>query len=783
MRVLVRVSPVEVEARGHDEMPAEVMVDFSSRLAALGVRALPDLATLQVVRYDPVSGATVPFAGNQYATMPGDRPFRWYDDAVPYEFPDFQRDLAQTKGEFRTVARPRWGYFYEVIGDWRKGRLAWVHTQDGSHPSCYAVYFDLLAEGQEPHVSPQRGWVGDGGNRCEATGNSSTGQFHTRLALDDWDDDGLIDIIVGCHRGQMLWYPNTGTRTAPRFNYGKMVFKSDGTPLDIGLHGSPCVADFNGDGAKDLLISALWDGHVNYFENRGTNGRRKLVHRGFVEADGQPIENPFTPVPEAEGPKGEPVFKRDYFGQLQVIDWDGDGDIDLLNGGYVTGRVYWYENTGSRPDGTPDLTFRGTLEADGQPLDVGWAAAPSAVDLDADGDLDLLSGSWPKQGRGGKLFTQRDAFLRYFENVGSRDEPKLTEKPLPHDGEFPLARLAVPGLADWDDDGDLDLIVSSRMDMYLFENTGTASAPRFAAHVEPLRMPWGNAYLLSGVFGDWNNDGFADIAVNDSICFNTGKGYPWTFSKRQSLLAPGERIDHPVQQGDGWRFARPCDFDCDGRVDVLFADFHGFIWFHRNRSDAETRRFDLEGAKVCTNNGRPIRVGPEADANWNFTVLQGARPRFAAADFNNDGKPDLAVRDTLGSIVYFQHVRDTDEPCVDEPVLLAERAGRGFVTDVDWNGDGWRDLLAPSSAGNDILFLNAAGKGPDVFHEPQPFERPAIPVRGVVTNVHPVDLNRDGDDDLVVSNSYLFTCFFERSFLNHGYATGHIVAIEKRPGE
>ncbi len=101
----------------------------------------------------------------------------------------------------------------------------------------------------------------------------------------------------------------------------------------------------------------------------GSDKSPELEFRGLVEADGQPLELPVTPVPEAPE-----VFKVDYYPVLTACDWDADGDQDILAGGYITGRIYLYENTAGAGKAM-QLHLVGPIEADGKPLDVSWAAA------------------------------------------------------------------------------------------------------------------------------------------------------------------------------------------------------------------------------------------------------------------------------------------------------------------------------------------------------------------------------------------------------------------------
>src|SRR5262249_29700472 len=156
----------------------------------------------------------------------------------------------------------------------------------------------------------------------------------------------------------------------------------------------------------------------------------------------------------------------------------------------------WYENIGRRDDGTPNLSLRGPLLSDGKPLNVEhWCASPCVADFDGDGDLDLMSGNMPMGEHGGDGGDPQNRLPRYYENIGTRTAPQLTAHPFPAKGEFPRAHLATPRVYDWDHDGDFDLVVSARENLFLFENVGSKTKPEFQAHSKPLPNRWGDSPL------------------------------------------------------------------------------------------------------------------------------------------------------------------------------------------------------------------------------------------------------------------------------------------------
>lgn len=119
------------------------------------------------------------------------------------------------------------------------------------------------------------------------------------VAVADWNGDGLLDLVVGDIGGHVSVYFNEGTKQ--HYAFGKPIqLKANGKPIQVpDGDAGPCVADWDGDGLLDLIVGC-GDGSVIFFRNIGTAKESKLdegqvlIPPGHIEYDGEKI--PKTPT-------------------------------------------------------------------------------------------------------------------------------------------------------------------------------------------------------------------------------------------------------------------------------------------------------------------------------------------------------------------------------------------------------------------------------------------------------------------------------------------------------
>lgn len=769
-RMLIQVDPIAIGTLPFEERPAQLSINWQAALQSVGLSgSKADVGSIQVIRYDATTGQPFADGGWAYGTSAADRAFRWYDDAIPNPYPEVENYLSDTPtGTLTPTNRQNFGYFEDTEGNWQSGRLAWSHVQNGNQPSYYAVYFNVEPTSTVPQRASPRGFLGDGGMRTEKVGPTTTGAVETRIDVTDWNGDGLPDLVAGNIRGGISVYQNLGTASMPSFGTSKLVTTTDGKPIDIGWDATPRIADFNGDGVDDILVGGQLN-RLAWYKNVGTNANRQFVYQGLVHtSDGQVLSLPTTPNPE------RPTITTEYYPVVDMADLSGTGRKDLIAGGYITGRLYWYKNIGTNLDGTPKLQSQGPLLADGVPIDTEWGAAPTLADFNGDGLLDIVTGTFAINSG-----VTSDKFLKYYVNVGSAANPVFSARSFPQVGQFPAAALATPRAVDYNHDGLLDLAVSSDTQIYLYQNIGTKTSPRWTAGAAPLPSAWGSAPLFATQFIDWNHDGHLDKVQDLTVSLNLNQGNPGVYGSPISVLPPGQSIPPKPGMGDGWQWLRLFDLNWDGNVDVMDADWSGQIWLHRNLATNSAPNFDTTGVVCMQVNGSPINVGAGPN-DPPFDQLQGSRATYAVGDFRGNGRPDLVVVNFAGIIRYYENemAMQSDSPLFSLPTIVGQLPTRGVPFAADWNGDGKLDILASADPGR-MFFIKNLGddaSGQPTFAPGVWVNLPDAPYGTIGINV--VDFNGDGVADVVVDTTHRYTTFTNGLFLQNGYASSTLLKVE-----
>jgi FG-GAP-like repeat/Divergent InlB B-repeat domain len=451
--------------------------------------------------------------------------------------------------------------------------------------------------------------INKGDGTFQAPVTYATADVPSSVVVADLNSDGKPDLVVICTGGVSVLLGNGNGTFQPHLDY--ITGGSPSTPGIAGEQGSLVVADFNGDGKPDIALTVGFQNLVVGFGNgdgtfqapiyyvAGTEffGPSGLVVGDFngdrkpdlVVGDGLPHPPQSTVSVLLNDGKGGFHAGRSFAlanapQAVALADLNGDGKLDLVIG-TASGVAIML--------GNGDGTFRGEVDYSGGGTGIG--------DFNGDGILDLTNGATALLGKG-------DGTFGASISTG--------------------AAAGVVAVGDFNGDGKLDLAVigSNVVSVVLGNGDGTFKVPvQYATGLNPVSL----------AAADFNGDSKPDLAVT----FNGDSFNPST--------SPGG-VDILINRGDGTFLPAVVystnsvpptgvavgDFNGDGRPDLAVA------------TGGQTCRILPDGAVVCsTYSGLLIYLGNgdgTLQAGVPYTTASGPSS-VVVADFNGDGKPDLAT--------------------------------------------------------------------------------------------------------------------------------------------
>jgi hypothetical protein len=538
------------------------------------------------------------------------------------------------------------------------------------------------------------------------------------VAATDIDGDGDTDIIAGTRgAGAVLIYQNLGG-APPTFNTITATTSAIDA-LDV------AVADINGDGDRDILAADNSGDRAWWFESDGA-ATPAFTQRLITST----IDGPFG---------------------VAGADIDRDGDTDVVTASFNDDAIVWHENLGGAPAAWTSHVIVDDPDGPASGIQQGAIDAPRwlrLADIDADGDTDILTAG-----------SRTDEYV-WLANNG-QPTPGFTLRVLPERGDNPRAVEA----ADFDNDGDLDILGSAYFDDQLiwFEAAGAGAAR-------------------------------SSLDINDDAMVVGTGGYtqaPQTRLRvsRDQVSAPGGaaalEFDEAARLGGAFRFT------LGGAIAPTLGDR-----FHILRAPTVqdqfavsllpalpgTNRFVVrsvpDGAdtlivvQVETLTGSPDFDNPES------TVIDGVPVDASVASFNQqtDGDPDIAVivpntgTGGLGSLVILTtggagaisapdlhkhadgalHGRTVDEIArlsgltpVQTPVGVNPVA----IAIGDFNAPSFTDTAVVNKDDDTLSILLGNGDGTFLQHQ-------TLATGDGPSDVAAIDIDEDGDIDLLVVNEF-----------------------------
>tara|TARA_Y100001970_G_scaffold285789_1_gene406445 strand:+ start:1352 stop:4483 length:3132 start_codon:yes stop_codon:yes gene_type:complete len=402
-----------------------------------------------------------------------------------------------------------------------------------------------------------------------------------------WNEDKHPDLFVGNREGSISLITHSPPENSPIFRGWNLHNSKWQNIKNIG-NSAPHFADFDKDNKTDLMMGDM-QGNLIFWKNKGLKkserfkkGKNLELAKNSLEVENKKneeneenenittsdtsLKNKENLESETFVPKFELVSKK--FGNLDLgrrsfpafMDIDGDGNIDLVSGN-KSGELRYYRQNKTFNDTNWSLESTHFLGYNG----VG-NSAPVFTDLDGDNDKDLLVGN-------------REGSIYYWENKGNFDLADFVYNPKPFIG-VTGGRNSVPAVLDLNHDGFNDIIIGNLLgQLYKYDRENTNNGFRFRLE----RRKYLNLDVGLGAvpkLADIDNDNQPELIIGS----DSGNLFSFKIKNKKDSEIEWEKTSEYFKSlklpiGGNPVFV---DIDTDGDLDMIIGTEKGTLYHYRN---------------------------------------------------------------------------------------------------------------------------------------------------------------------------------------------------------